>query len=117
MDDLLMQRVDREDGVIVEGTFVQLILLCLRLMQVEYLIEICKGSDIEDSDDNEFPPVIEIGLNYLEKQRAKQNLSRGHASTKTARVKRACHPLKRKARNIQGQSVGKFIIFNCYLCV
>lgn len=62
MDDLLMQRVNREDGIMVEGTFVQHILPCLILMQVESLMEICKGIDNKDSDNNEFPPVLEIDL-------------------------------------------------------
>jgi hypothetical protein len=71
MDDLLMQRVNGEDGITVEGTLVQHTLLCLILMQVESLTEICKGSDNEDLDDSEFPPVLEVVSNYWKEQQAK----------------------------------------------
>ena len=49
-------------------------------MQVESLTEICKSSDNEDSDDSEFPPILEIGPNYSEKQQAGPDLSRWYAS-------------------------------------
>jgi hypothetical protein len=65
-NDLLIQRVNREDGIMVEGkiTFVQHILLYLILMQVESLTEICKSINNKDLDDSEFPPVLEIGPHY-----------------------------------------------------
>jgi hypothetical protein len=66
VDDLLMQKLNGDQGVMVERTLVQHILLCLILIQVESLTEICKSSNNgnEDSDDTEFPPVPEIGPNY-----------------------------------------------------
>ena len=59
VDDLLMQRVNGGDWIMVEGTLVHHILLCRILMQVESLTEICNSSDNgnEDSDDSEFPSV------------------------------------------------------------
>ncbi len=80
IDALLMQRVNREGGITVEGMPVQPILLCQILMQVESLTEVYKGIDNEDSDDSEFPSVPEIESNYRKKQRAKQDLRRGYAS-------------------------------------
>jgi hypothetical protein len=64
--DLLPQKCNSGDRIIVEGILIQHILLCLILIEVESLTEICNSSDNgnEDSDDSEFPPIHKIIPNY-----------------------------------------------------
>jgi hypothetical protein len=70
--DLPMQKVNRDNGIVVEGMLRQHILLCLILMQVESLTEICKSSNSdEDEDDTYFPTVQELT--------AKRGMSGEHA--------------------------------------
>jgi hypothetical protein len=54
-----MQKVNRDDVIIVRGSFTQHILLCLILIEIGCLTEICKssGNSNEDSDESKFPPV------------------------------------------------------------
>lgn len=74
------QKYDGGDGIIVEGILIQHILLCLILIEVEPLTEICNSSDNgnEDSDDSEFPPIHKIRPNYWKIQQASRDLGREH---------------------------------------
>jgi hypothetical protein len=69
---LLAQKCNSGDSIIVEGILIQHILLCLILIEAESLTEICNSSDShnKDSDNSEFPPIHKIRSNYWEKQQA-----------------------------------------------
>jgi hypothetical protein len=71
--DFLTQKVNGDDGIVLEGTLKHHIYRCQILMQVESLTEICRSSDSgdEDEDDTYFPTVQELI--------AGQGMSRGHA--------------------------------------
>ena len=60
--DLLMQKVNGDDGIMVEGTLIQHNLWCLILIQVERLVEVFNNSDNgnETIDDTYFPTVPEL---------------------------------------------------------
>jgi hypothetical protein len=64
--DLLAQNCNGSDRIIVGDILIQHILLCLILIEVESLTEICNSSDNsnEDSDDSEFPSIHKIRPNY-----------------------------------------------------
>jgi hypothetical protein len=71
--DLLMQKVNRYNGIMARGTRIYPILLRLILMQLESLTEIWKSSNNsdKDKDDMYFPTLQELI--------ARRCVSRGHA--------------------------------------
>ena len=78
--DLPAQKCNSSDSIIVEGILIQHILLCLILIEVESLTEICNSSNNcnKDSDDSKFPPIHKIRPNYWKKPQASRDLGREH---------------------------------------
>lgn len=64
--DLLAQKYNSVDKIIVKGILIQHILLCLILIKVESLTEICNSSDNSNKnlDNSEFPLIYKIKTNY-----------------------------------------------------
>jgi hypothetical protein len=69
---LLAQKYNSSNRIIVEGILIQPILLYLILIKVESLTEICNCSNNsnKNSDNSEFLPIYKIRPNYWKKQQA-----------------------------------------------
>jgi hypothetical protein len=76
--ELPIQKCNSSNEIIVEGILIKYILLCLILIEVEFLTEICISSNNsnKDSDNSEFLPIYKIKLK--KKQQATQDLGIEH---------------------------------------
>jgi hypothetical protein len=76
--ELPIQKCNSSNKIIVEGILIKYILLCLILIEVEFLTEICISSNNsnKDSDNSEFLPIYKIKLK--KKQQATQDLGIEH---------------------------------------
>jgi hypothetical protein len=63
---LLVQKYNSTDRIIAESIYIQYILLCQILTEVESLTEICNSSNNsnKDSDNSKFPLIYKIRPNY-----------------------------------------------------